>query len=475
MNCLTQRQLARLALGLTEDAELTAHLKECDSCRASLEAVQSLKHQLTAAHAKLDRAHGEARERLLAILPAASRSTEPARSRTRLTQWIGGFTMRQRITALGGVGVAALLACFLLWGGIDTKPLSAMEQMAEAIRHVKSCKCTQIVQEPELRPQFLKPGEPTPRTESVWTIYWLAPGSVRDEVTRFPETCKGAGPILTGIRSTGIPGIVISHKDKTYLRTQPLNEGFGSTGCEALEELGKFSGKADRELGTKEINGRKARGFQIDMKKISADSMPGTREIWIDAESNLPVFVRDDMKWPDGSDHSLIIKDIQYNIDFDPNLFDTTPPEGYTDTTSKPLPLEERVRRITKAMTIYAEVFGARYPATHGDLVRARAGGVKAKLILGDSERPAKANTVDAPDVVQREVFEGLREVFSILAHNPDAAYYGKTVGPNDKDKVLLRWKLDDGRYQVIYGDLRAETATAERLKALEAKSSVSP
>jgi hypothetical protein len=33
---------------------------------------------------------------------------------------------------------------------------------------------------------------------------------------------------------------------------------------------------------------------------------------------------------------------------------------------------------------------------------------------------------------------------------------------------MLLRWKLDDGRYQVIFGDLRAETVTAQRLHELE-------
>ena len=68
---------------------------------------------------------------------------------------------------------------------------------------------------------------------------------------------------------------------------------------------------------------------------------------------------------------------------------------------------------------------------------------------------------------VQREVFAGLQEVLSILARNRDAAYYGKTIGPKDKDKVLLRWKLDDGRYEVIFGDLRAETVAAEKLRAV--------
>ena len=74
------------------------------------------------------------------------------------------------------------------------------------------------------------------------------------------------------------------------------------------------------------------------------------------------------------------------------------------------------------------------------------------------------------PQAIYWTAFTGLGEVISILAHNTDPAYNGKTVGPNDKDKVLLRWKLDDGGYEVIFGDLHAETVTAERLRALEAK-----
>jgi len=49
-------------------------------------------------------------------------------------------------------------------------------------------------------------------------------------------------------------------------------------------------------------------------------------------------------------------------------------------------------------------------------------------------------------------------------------AYYGKTVNPADKDKVLFRWRLDSGEYRVIFGDLRHETVALARLKELEAK-----
>ena len=39
---------------------------------------------------------------------------------------------------------------------------------------------------------------------------------------------------------------------------------------------------------------------------------------------------------------------------------------------------------------------------------------------------------------------------------------------PKDADRVLLRWKLSDKEYRVIFGDLHAETVSPERLAELE-------
>jgi len=46
--------------------------------------------------------------------------------------------------------------------------------------------------------------------------------------------------------------------------------------------------------------------------------------------------------------------------------------------------------------------------------------------------------------------------------------YSGATVTAADVDKVLLRWKLGDYRYRVIFGDLRIEDVSAGRLAELE-------
>jgi hypothetical protein len=150
--------------------------------------MQELRHKLAEGHAKLDQGHQEARKRLLAILPAVSLRPEPARILRRTANWMKGLTMRQRIVAFGGVGLAVLLAFLLLWGGIDTKPVSAMEQMAENVRKVKSMKCSLTISQPA----WPEAGRPPAKTISAQTHYWLTPGSTRVEIM-FTSKKVGSG------------------------------------------------------------------------------------------------------------------------------------------------------------------------------------------------------------------------------------------------------------------------------------------
>jgi tetratricopeptide (TPR) repeat protein len=46
--------------------------------------------------------------------------------------------------------------------------------------------------------------------------------------------------------------------------------------------------------------------------------------------------------------------------------------------------------------------------------------------------------------------------------------YYGETIGPDDADAVLMRWKISDGLYRVVFGDLLTSDVTAEDLAKLE-------
>ena len=50
-----------------------------------------------------------------------------------------------------------------------------------------------------------------------------------------------------------------------------------------------------------------------------------------------------------------------------------------------------------------------------------------------------------------------------------DVAYHGKVVTANDLELPLLRWKISDDEYRVLFSDLRIENISAADLAELEA------
>lgn len=69
------------------------------------------------------------------------------------------------------------------------------------------------------------------------------------------------------------------------------------------------------------------------------------------------------------------------------------------------------------------------------------------------------------------DVLEGMSEFYEYLVHQgKEVVYYGDSIDPADRDAVLMQWKVSDGKYKVILGDLRAKTVSAEELIKLQAR-----
>ena len=422
---------------------------------------------------------------------AASESLEHAIVRNRISRWMGKLGMRQRI-AFSGVAITILLAFFLVWQGFATKPLSAMEKMAESIRKAKSYKETHttqyVVREDPNKPLVIR------KSSLNSVMYWLAPDSYRQDSTysdgrgsKGRTPWNGPGPEIISIFFMDKPGIHINNKAKTFAYNK-LNPKL-KINIMKPEDWGNLSVKADRDLGTKELNGKKAIGFEIDIKQINPEfPEPGIMEIWIDAESSLPIHtcLTTDSK-ADGSKYQQL-SNYEWNIDLDPKLFDTTPPEGYTDTTPKPPTLEEQILHITEAFKIYSDASLGYYPRIH-TFSYGRPLDLRYLLINKVIKIPTDTTEQERSDYIKESLkkiehsvytkeiqepyskaVEGFHFCYLLQTANSDFAYYGQTVTPKDKEKVLLRWKLDNGQYEVIFGDLRAETISAERLRALEGK-----
>jgi len=100
-----------------------------------------------------------------------------------------------------------------------------------------------------------------------------------------------------------------------------------------------------RKLGTATVDGVEAEGFEVQdlkplesiMPKFLLDLQKGTATIWVDKKELLPIRMEGDMLL--GKTFTTLFMDVnchevaaleKYNVELDPGLFSTNPPEGYT-------------------------------------------------------------------------------------------------------------------------------------------------
>jgi outer membrane lipoprotein-sorting protein len=436
MNCLTDEQLVQLAIAPVGPGGAEAeHVRGCPACAAALARVEEGLRRVAAAHARFGEGHAEARQRLLAALPAHT----PSR-RGRLTKVREVLTMRRVLTA----AAAAVLAVGLLLGWMS-RTAPALAQTAQALKEVKTYRCRYV--------QEMTRGDEVEREEGLFC--WAAPGSTRI------ETHRDGKAVNVEVRVQGKPGVEINHRDETYRRVEPLHAP--QSPLLMLGALARYSGKADAELPERKIDGKAARGFEVAFAKVDPDAGEGTLRVWVDPGTKLPLRV--EMAFGDGG--RTVLEKFEWNVPAD-KWFNEEPPAKYTDKTPNVTPAEEITKHVVTGLKTYAKYCGGKYPQArmvYGD-VTADELGKGAGLTNLRKPTPEDIGRPEYGECLQAA--QGFAWINTIQRHNPDAAWNGKTVGPSDKDKVLFRWKLEDGRYQVIYGDLRAEAVSAERLKKLE-------
>lgn len=69
----------------------------------------------------------------------------------------------------------------------------------------------------------------------------------------------------------------------------------------------------------------------------------------------------------------------------------------------------------------------------------------------------------------RNQLLAGLSGLYErMLGEGKQVTYYGKYVGSDDKNMILMHWRLDNGNYNVIFGDFRLKTVTAEELINLQ-------
>lgn len=232
------------------------------------------------------------------------------------------------------------------------------------------------------------------------------------------------------------------------------------------------------DLGNDVIDGKKVQGIEVyDYMWARADS--STARIWVDVVTKLPVKIEFEGKGVPikGRQQHFkhVLDNFQWDIDVSASEFEPDIPPDYKlvdvpKPKAIPQPTEENA---LEALRRFADVVDGKYPSSMKMVIVLQEFFDARKKPLSE---PPRDHFSDEAMQRQKEKYDQINSLIPIcqfyvqlLKDGCQPKYFGDKVTSQEKDKMLMRWKLSDSQYRVIYGDLRVENVSSKRLTELEA------
>ena len=483
-----QKKIADFILGILSEEEsnsLTEHVSSCADCRQYVQALQNENRLLLQLSEKFDTDMPIRQDKVIEALKHHS----PA-ARTKVLS-IGRIIMKSSITKLAA---AAVIIIAILAGlpFITTNPQGIA--LADVLEKIEQTHAYMYTVEMKVTGSMLPSAQEQIETTIVSDDY----GRKSYLELTDPNTGK-----TTTQESYILPEqkmIVTIMLEKKQYNRMPFGEEFiaiiKQQDNDPREIIKKIMACEYTELGRSVIDGVEVQGFRTtDPASLSASSAsdgdPTSTELtlWVDAENWLPFRSERDIKYGEKKQISSATYDYRWNVPVQASDFEPVIPEDF-----KPFPTDGmKMPGMTEAdgiegLKLFAEITG-RYPKKLNmmDLLQE----IKAidfqnlppliekldelKKMYQNSELSEEEIFEEIFDPVLKTTMEIMRPLQSIgffymtlVTDKKEPVYYGESVGPDDADKVLLKWKVSDDHHRVIFGDLTAEDLTTEQWNEFE-------
>ena len=278
--------------------------------------------------------------------------------------------------------------------------------------------------------------------------------------------------------------IMVSPEQKQYVQmefTEDLLARMKKQNNDPREFLRKIVNCNYTDIGKSVIDGVEVEGFETTDPAVAGGMIEDVKiTLWVDRKTELPV--REEMHYKMNEQMQMDgeLYDFQWYAQVNADEFKPVIPQDYTN----PLPNYKMPTAsedgAIDGLKFCGQMLG-RYPKKI-DMMNL----MNDIVAIKDSNHPTEAALKFKGEMDKlpegekaQKIMEMMRPAQSLgmfymtlVQEKKEPAYYGNIVGPNDADadKVLLRWKVSDTEYRVIYGDLKAETVSAEKLAELESK-----
>jgi hypothetical protein len=503
---------------------LRRHSMECEQCHAACQNASRQHGELHEAFQAFDRNHDQRRDQLMAMLPQSTSVCETESDIVLRPTWLRGIamTLRQHKTRWAA---ATLLpaACILLMFFVLTGEKVAFANVLETMRQAKTMVCdfvtTTTVVEGQLPELMTK--EPLRGTISMYSdgetravLYAYELYGQRIRTLYVGDNAY----VWDGENVRALDTSTVASKHQTA-------EQWLSRLLEVRESpdrnLGERTINGRRAVGFEIAGWKLGYGTRPTTGSATPADSDVQLHVWVDVEKKLPIRLetKHKMVWPDvtATIHDQW-ENIEWNVELDAAEFQAPAAEELAKNEPIEVPSADE-KTFIEAMQAWldskdqakagidimrkkAEEKGDELPAVMTTMFE------RAKLDAGYPERldmswlsatfsaratlallaktmpamkpvPKDMDPEDRKKLVAARAKESAMEAgtasvqamlkatavsafYKKLANEErEPQYFGATVNPNDPDGILLKWKLDDGRYRVIYGDLRVATSDA--------------
>jgi hypothetical protein len=222
-------------------------------------------------------------------------------------------------------------------------------------------------------------------------------------------------------------------------------------------------------LGRKIIDGMEAEGIEVNDPKFGGFLFERAKGcLWVSVETDLPVRIEIEGV-SGGVETKVVAYDFDWSAVLEPDVFEPNIPEDYVS--HGEIDVSDNEGAAIRGLRMFTELVGGRYPSNL-DLMTASQ--EAAKVVQAKIKDALK---LDSNTIMSKEDLEKIANIQAtcsfyakLVKDDKDVAYYGDKVKPEDVNVVLLRWKVSENEYRVIFGDLTAENVSAERLAELESQ-----
>ncbi len=444
-----------------------------------------LDNDLNKVYESFNQNHDHLRETLMASLSPHWGKRKCNRLINLIQLFIGGATMKIRITKLAAAAViiiALLIGLNYFDGSLDIAGVA----WGEVARKVEE------IQMFSYRIKLRISGTLKEKIELEIVMYNSLEHGMRGDSYVNGKIISTNYMPLTG---NGI--ISVFPHEKEYMRTlwseEQIKKYMESNNPRKVVK--KFLEFKYKEIGRDQINGIDVEGIEVNDPKFE----PGVYEslvacLWVDVETRLPVRIKLDGVASGGAMQvQTVVDEFQWDIELDAHDFEPNIPTDYTRVAEIEETLDNKDEEIAiQGLRMFAEAADGKYPSSLAfmtvtyeyskamrKVLDRRISAIKER-IREDQGKQSNLEEQKEIEKVKNEMKKNAKmQLLSIVQsscmfygelvkEDKDPAYYGDTVTAEDANAVLIRWKISDDEYRVIFGDLTAEKVTAESLAELE-------